>query len=410
MATLHHGMGGHRISVLDFVRGFSLLGILVVNLPGLSGEPRGALQNLDSASAAAWVLQQVVLGQRLYPLFAMLFGASFLLQWERSQDPRHFAAYYRRRMALLLLFGVAHAYLLWPGDVLITYSLCGLLLLSLRSLSAPRLFLIGVLCKIVELLFLAFPDGYFGFLRMLRQWGLPMPGPAPSSLAEAYQGTYAGLLNYYLWKNTYYQWLALPSFRFWGALAFMLLGMALFKWGILQGERSRQFYLRMLGGTLAMGAPLVVFGSWGYAFHEPIIRNYLKICMPPVASKAGISLLYGAGCAITSFSLLAGLHLWFRAGVPSWWRQALQSCGRMALSNYLLQSLAAMALFQWLRLLPWNGLRLDQQWLLAASIGAGQLLLSVWWLRRFSYGPVEWIWRRATRLLLPKDSGQLLRS
>ncbi|MEO1204266.1 MAG: hypothetical protein AAFX10_16300, partial [Pseudomonadota bacterium] len=105
-----------RIRSLDFLRGVAILGMLVANVPWHAGDSMSRVIDPSSTSVAAWLLQYLVFDQRFLPIFCMLFGAGALLLAARPGAARQFGSYYLTRMLILFLIGVAHAYLLWPGD------------------------------------------------------------------------------------------------------------------------------------------------------------------------------------------------------------------------------------------------------------------------------------------------------
>lgn len=150
----------NRIASLDFMRGIAILGMLVANIPWLAGNTMSRVYEADIASVTAWLLQYLVFDQRFLPIFCMLFGASIYLLSAGSRDDASFNRYFLRRMGALFVLGVAHAYLLWPGDILITYAVCGPLLLVFRKLDAWTLIAIGAALKGVNLAFGEWPELY----------------------------------------------------------------------------------------------------------------------------------------------------------------------------------------------------------------------------------------------------------
>lgn len=223
-----------RLESLDFLRGGAILGMLIADVPWHTGTSMSRIHELDWPSVSAWLLQYAVVDQRFMPIFCMLFGAGALLLAEGRDQAPGFGRYYLRRMGVLFLIGLAHAYLLWPGDILLTYALCGpILLLFLRA--GPLALLAWVIgFKLVDIAFLQWPVLYSeSFHRLLFSWWLEI-GEAPMSEAAAYAGSYSDLLSYNAWRNQFIQWTAMPFFRMWNALGFMLIGMALYRWGVLQ--------------------------------------------------------------------------------------------------------------------------------------------------------------------------------
>lgn len=383
-----------RIHSLDFLRGLAILGMLVANIPWHAGDSMSRLREPDAASVAAWLAQYLIFDQRFMPMFGMLFGASMLLLASRYDDPSRFAPYYLKRMSILFLIGVAHAYLLWPGDILITYAVCAPFLLLARHQSAARLLIIGVLLKTVNLVFNEWPQVYEATLeRILFSWWVNY-GEAPSTIVEAYAGGYGDLFAYNAWRNQFLQWTALPYFRVWNALGFMLIGMGLFKLGVLQGARSASFYKRMALAALALGAPFVFYGVFARIGANPTVGPYLGFKTELPLS----SITFLLGCAVSSFAVLGGAHLFFQrfAGRAT---EPIERVGRMALTNYLLHSVIFLCIFHVFKLLPFDTLDHDVLFALVFSTWAFQIAFSWVWLSRFKQGPVEAAWRKLTMLI-----------
>lgn len=380
-----------RIRSLDFLRGVAILGMLVPNIPWHAGDSMARVIDPDVTSIAAWLLQYLVFDQRFLPIFCMLFGAGALLLASRPNTPDRFAPYFLIRMFILFLIGVAHAYLLWPGDILITYAVCSPFLLIALNWSVGRLLVVGVLLKTVNLIFGEWPQVYEATIeKLLFSWWVDY-GDAPSTISEAYSGGYAELFAYNAWRNNFLQWTALPYFRIWNALGFMLIGMALYKLGILQGARSPGFYRRMSVVALALGAPLVVYGVAARIGVNPTVGPYLGF----VADLPLRSVTFLLGCAVLSFAVLGGAHLVFLrfAGFST---EAIERVGRMALTNYLLHSVIFVLVFHVFKVLQFDSLDHDALFSMVLATWAFQIVFSWAWLARFRQGPVEALWRRLT--------------
>jgi len=389
--TASSGQQGERIRCLDFLRGLAILGMLVANIPWHAGNSMSRVIDPDAASVTAWLLQYLVFDQRFMPIFAMLFGASALLLASRPSTPSPYAPYFLVRMLILFLIGVAHAYILWPGDILITYAVCAPVLLLAMNWSPGRLIAIGILLKSVDLVFGEWPQLYEATLeRVLFSWWVTY-GDAPSTISEAYAGGFSDLLAYKAWRNQFIQWTALPYFRIWNALGFMFIGMALFKLNILQGARPAAFYRRMSLIALGIGAPLVIYGVLARIGANPTVGPYLGFALELPLS----SITFLSGCATASFAVLGGAHLFFRrfAGPVT---EPIERVGRMALTNYLLDSVFFLMIFHVLKALPFDALDHDAMLVLVLMTWMIQIAFSWIWLAINKQGPVEAIWRRLT--------------
>ena len=386
-------MAAVRIRELDFLRGLAILGMLVPNIPWHAGDSMSRVYHADGTSVAAWLAQYTLFDQRFLPLFCMLFGAGVLLLAERRSD-EGFATYFLVRMFLLFLIGVAHAYLLWPGDILITYAVCGPILLMVRRLRARHLIALGIVLKCVNMVFGQWPAVYEATLeRALFAWWVDY-GDAPRTIVEAYAGGYAEFFGYNAWRNQFLQWTALPYFRVWNALGLMCIGMGFYKLGILQGARSSGWYRRMAAFALLLGGPFVLYGVLARIGSNPTVGPYLGFTRElPLAN-----LTFAIGCVVTSLAVLAGAHLAHRRLRPSA-AEVVERVGRMALTNYLMHSVLFVLVFHTLGLLPFDALDHDAMFGLVVATWVFQLVFSWLWLSRYRQGPVEAVWRRASNAL-----------
>ena len=347
------------------------------------------LNDPDFASVAAWLAQYLIFDQRFMPIFCMLFGASALLQASRSSAPSPFAPYFLKRMLILFFIGVAHAYLLWPGDILITYAVCAPFLLVALKWNPAWLIVIGLILKSIDLTFNEWPQIYEASLeRLLFSWWVDY-GDAPSTIVEAYAGSYGDLFAYNAWRNQFIQWTALPYFRIWNALGFMYIGMALFKLGVLQGARSAAFYHRMVQVALTIGAPLVIYGVFARVGANETVGPYLGFTHD--LPFRGVTFLLG--CAICSFAVLGGGHLFFQRFAGSL-TEPIERVGRMALTNYLAHSAIFLCVFHVFKMAPFDTLGHDALFMMVLATWAFQIAFSWIWLALFKQGPVEALWRR----------------
>jgi len=383
-------VNANRIQSLDFLRGLAILGMLVANIPWHAGDSMSRLNDPDLASVAAWLAQYLIFDQRFLPIFCMLFGASILLLASRPSAPSPFAPYFLKRMLILFFIGAAHAYILWPGDILITYAVCAPFLLLAMNWSPGRLLALGALLKGVDLVFGEWPQVYEATLEYaLFSWWVDY-GAAPSTIDEAYAGNYGDLFAYNAWRNQFIQWTALPYFRIWNALGFMLIGMALFKLNILQGFGSRAFYMRMTTFALALSAPLVIYGVLARVGVNETVGPYFGFTTDlPLQNVTFL-----AGCAIGSFAVLGGAHLFYRrfAGAAT---APIERVGCMALTNYIFHSVIFLGVFHIFKVLPFNALDHDALFGLVVLTWIFQIAFSWFWLSKFRQGPVEALWRKA---------------
>jgi uncharacterized protein len=411
----------HRIEALDTLRGFALLGILVMNITGMAFpfaayfDPM-AYGGQTGANYAAWVFARLFFDLKFLGIFSMLFGAGLLLMAERAEATgRPFARIHYRRIFWLLVFGLVHAYLIWHGDILVTYALCGIFLFLFRRRSARGLIVSGV----AVLLFGALLSTGGGFAqaqlrdvvedieasvaageemtpqrqRLVDQWEdlrrsfKPTPQEVDETI-EIMRGSVREVLKETAKESISMHTQAVPFMLFWRALALMLIGMGLMKAGVFSAQRSSRFYRNWMIVGFGLGLPIIAFGIWRWSLHEyDFIDSFLVDSHYNYFASVLVSMAYvGLVMLLCQSGKLPGL------------RKRLAAVGRMALTNYLMQSLIAVSLFYGYGLALFGQIGRFNLWWFILGIWAVQLLLSPWWLDRFRFGPAEWLWRTLTYL------------
>jgi len=398
-----------RIAAMDVLRGFALLGIFLMNIEWFGGRPLVTMQlGLDANlrgidHVVGWIIYTFVQG-KFWTLFSLLFGMGFavmLTQAERAG--RSFVVPYLRRTLGLLGIGLAHALLIWSGDILFSYAIAAFaLLLFFRKMPVPRLWKWGVglyagLFALVLIVSLgaqlipaaAVPDAAE---RAELQKEVAELTQASTAEAQAYgQGTYADAAAE---RVKYFVKHALPMSLVFAPLAIgmFLIGAWLLRSGaIVEPAIHLSLFRRLAWIGLPIGLTLAV----------------LSAAMQPSFDATSGS----RGIAALSLMMLANLPvcLGYASVIvlllqrPAWASRLawLAPAGRMALTNYLLQSLISTLLFHGYGLGLWGQLsRLDQV-LVVLVVFALQVVVSRWWLARFRYGPMEWLWRGFTYLKLP---------
>ena len=384
-----------RLAQVDGLRGFALFGILMVNshmiaspyLANGLADP-GFSSPLDLA--VRWLVA-FVFETKFYLLFSFLFGYSFTLQMASAE--RSHAAFvprFLRRLAGLALLGVAHAVLFYPGDILVAYGLLGLLLLRARRLDpGPALRRAGWL--------LAVAAGLWLLLGLFALWAPPwsaaddLPYLADAQAAVgAYRGSLASTIaqNVREWTGTVWWQLMLVQGPF--VLVMFLVGYALGRREALAHpwRAPRRLWTWMVLGALPGLAGAMLYASSGQ----------------PAAAPAWKLLGLSAGL-FTSPLLSLSYACAFLLAWRTPWGQAigarLAPAGRMALSNYLLQSVLCAFVFTGWGLRQVAAVPPLGVVGVALAIFALQLPLSAWWLRGHAHGPVEWLLRALTLAAWP---------
>ena len=381
-----------RIVSLDALRGFALLGILVINvwwfgMPMAASENPPVFGSFSGADYVAWFVSHVFFEMKFITLFTVLFGAGIVLFTEsKARKGQPAMRLHYRRTGWLLLIGLGHAYLLWYGDILVAYALCALLAVFARNWNPKTLAIVGIFLLILPSLLFA----SLGFVaHELPEEDLAMWEPTDEQIQseiDAYQGGWLDQMDHRLSTAIELQTVGFAFWTFWRTTGVMLLGMALFRWGVLSNERSRLFYLGLLVGGGALGLALILGGVWYRSYHDWAFVE--SVFFATQFNYWGSLPLAGA--------YVAGIMLWCHhrpAGVVT---GSLAAVGRTAFSNYLLQTLLATSIFYGHGLGLFATMNRVELLGVVVLIWAIQIPLSVLWLRYFRFGPVEWVWRTLT--------------
>jgi uncharacterized protein len=380
-----------RADVLDALRGFALLGIFISHIPDFSGHSfmtpveQAALDRFGLDGAAAMVQDFLIRG-KFYSLFSLLFGVGFAVQLEsataRGGDfVRHFA----RRLTILFLIGLIHASL-WYGDILKDYALIGFVLVLLRRSSAT---MIAGAAALVFALRLVWPLIVSALLSLL--WPVSSgadPGGSFAALTRAFDSADPSAI--FLANLELVQIKALQMVydgRAISILAMFLLGALI---GKLRLYRNLPAHRDVFRNAFWICAPIGVIGN---AMLTPL--HAATADFPPTGMWVIESVLYAIAVPAMAISYASGFAwLWSQR-----WRSPLRwlaPAGRMALTTYVSQTLIGVALFYGVGLGLRGQVGLIAGTMLAIAIFAGQCALAALWLRFFHFGPIEWIWRRAT--------------
>jgi uncharacterized protein len=385
-----------RIQSLDVLRGFAVLGILLMNIQHFSMlEPAyinpTAYGDLTGLNKLVWVLSHLLADSKFMSMFSILFGASALLVITKAEAAgRKPAGLHYRRNLWLLLIGHLHAYLFWSGDILVTYATCAFWVYFFRKRSVRALLIIGLLLVLV-------PVGLWLF------FGLSMEYWPPESVAETmkswqpsaevvahenqvYRDGLGAQLADRATKSFGHQTFLFLIHTLWRAGGLMLVGMALLKSGVLGGLRSRVFYLRGAIIGAAIGFPLVGYG---------IFINFQKGWTLEFSMFLG-SQINEVGSLFVCWCYICLLVLAVKSSVLRAALARLAMVGRMALSNYLGQTLVCTTLFYGHGLGLFGSVERTGQLLIVLGVWALQLLVSPLWMKRFRFGPMEWLWRSLT--------------
>jgi len=370
-----------RQPLIDALRGFALLGVFLVNLRFYSLD--ALLDDATQQALPSAGLDQVLrtgmgwlVDMKAVTIFSLLFGLGFAMQMEARPG----LGPHLRRMAALALIGLLHATVLWWGDILLTYAVVGLLLPLFRHLGNRALVVAGLVCALFLPPLLS---------PWMREWVMTL-APRAQMYAHALDALSNGTLWQAWWQNLVLGgWVRLTN---WALLFFVLGRFLLGYWagrrGLLQYPERHLRLLRSLcvGGAIVAAAFLCV-ETWAPALKAqwPVLRAGVPGYLLRVSYRVAPLAL---GIAIACGFALLYLRPWAERGL-----RVLVPAGRMTLSNYLLQSLVCVPLFAGFGLGIGYSHGLWPMLLVAAIVFPLQLWLSAWWLRRFYFGPAEWLWR-----------------
>ena len=384
-----------RIRSLDVLRGFAVLGILVINIQAYSmimvacSNPT-AYGDLTGADYWVWFLSHVLFELKFMAIFSMLFGAGIVLMTQRrEQATGKSAAVHYRRMGWLLLFGLAHAYLLWYGDILFTYGVCGMIVYLFRRRRPAILMTVGLVAMA------------FGSLIVMGiYWSMPL---WPAETIESYENHWEASDEYAAKELSAYRggWTAqmpkrtlmalrqecnMPVVVLWRCGGLMLIGMALFKLDVFSGKRPSGVYLAMIAAGVLIGVPIVLYGV-----HRSFALEWeMRSCL-----VAGPQLNYW-GSLFVALGWIGLIMLICRHGLFQRLTHWLAATGQMAFTNYIVQTLICTTIFYGHGFGMFGKVERTGQIAIVLAIWMLQLAISPLWLRYFRFGPLEWLWRSLT--------------
>lgn len=385
-----------RLVSLDVLRGVAVLGILAMNIR-LFAMPQAAYFNPTAYGDPSGVDQlwfwftAVFADQKFMTLFSILFGAGMALISQRAsargQPEKGLLA---RRNAWLLVLGLLHAYLVWYGDILVTYALCGFVIMFCRHWKPRTQLMVGLLFLLVPSLFLLAGGLSFGqwpeaeVQAALQDWA-----PNEEAIAEElsiYRGGWLGQLSHRVPSALEFQTVIFPVFAFWRAGGLMLLGMALFRWGWLTARRTPEAYRKLMIASLGLSIPAIGWGLYlnergGWSYAEAFFLN-------------GQFNYWGS--VLMALGYISLVMLWCLGDTLPALRARFAAVGRTAFSCYIAQSLICTLVFYGHGLGQFGRFDYWQQALLVVAVWVLLLFAAPAWLARYRFGPMEWLWRSLT--------------
>jgi uncharacterized protein len=412
-----------RISILDSLRGFAILGILLMNISSFAMPVSGydpTLLNETGINYYTWYFIMLVPFGTQRALFSMLFGAGIIL-FINGRDSKKVGSvsieYFFRRQLWLIVFSVFDVWvLLWHGDILLDYALLGMLMVAFRNLPPKKLFIGAAVClsfmtirtnldlynnkklisrgesiasldtsvhKLNDIqkadlnAMLSFKESATREAKIKKRElaMLKVQEYNYDRLHEEMTSRYTGTLVQYLY------------FELWDVLLFMFIGMAFFKLGILTGEAPIRVYIWMCGigltfGLFLMNSRLQVSIQNGFNAY-----NFTKdILFDP----------FEPGRLFRSLGIYGFIMLLYKSGLFNWLFLIMRAPGQMAFTNYLMQSAICAIIFYGIGFGLYGKLPRIEVYGVVGLIWLFQIIFSHIWLRYFRFGPLEWLWRSLT--------------
>ena len=415
--------GRERKASLDTLRGAAVLGILLMNIVGMAMgmayDNPTIYGGAEGANLAAWVINSLFFDGTMRGLFSLMFGASVILITSRAEARGggiEVADIYFRRNLWLFVFGLVHAWLLlWPGDILYNYAICGMFLFAFRNLRPRTLIILGLLVSASLL-----PKDAYEYLGTMQVWEEAQVAqeaqaqlgedeelseehqaaldawdeieksvrPSEEDIQEEIDGARGDYFTIIATSADIVIWFQSTGFYLWNffdSMSMMFIGMALLKLGVLTGERSTRFYLGMI--VIGYGIGILVnsyearllLGS-DFGIFESIQANFT----------------FDLGRITTTLGHVGFWMLICKRGWLKFLTDRLAAVGRMALTNYIMQSVIGAIIFTGIGFGLYGSLERFELYYVVAGIWLFQLIVSPVWMKHFRFGPLEWLWRSLT--------------
>lgn len=412
--------GGDRLPLLDVARGVAVLGILVMNMPGFALEECRYVETIEAGGGQTVIpwLQELVFNGRMRAIFSMLFGAGTWLALSRgpavpsSGSGRDWNAAERhtRRMVWLLVFGLVHGWvLLWPGDILYDYAICGLFLPAFVRMGAMRAAVLGAV-------FLAIPSavGAFESLQEASAWRrseavLAAHASGETLDADTLAAARAKRAEVTAWRTADPERIAalrgsyseafvaqgegtyegqtegLYRHAFFDALGAMLIGIALAASGFFHGRWPRQRSLALLAVGYGVALPISVWITYDWFAAGASVEAWgndlaYRATIQPIRVLVGLAHMTVIACLV-------------KRGAMPVAQRVLGAVGRLALTHYVTQTVVCAVILFGPVCGLYDRLSLVEVSAIVVAIWAAQIAVSGPWLRRFRQGPLEWLWR-----------------
>ena len=427
-----------RVASVDVIRGVALLGILAMNIVGF-GWPESVYNtptrdpDAGTIDIALWAFNHLVFDTKMITLFSMLFGAGLVLMSDRAETRgAKVRGIFYRRITWLLVIGCIHAYLIWDGDVLVWYALCGFLLYPFRKLRPRTLIITGVCCNLLMVpLLLSFKYGGMPYMKATAErfnakedaWkaamkdhpddkniGMLKPGGWDEGVRDAWKemkdeppkredflkqiathrSGYFKIVKERAKQLIWGQTMGFVVGIWWLVGGRMLIGMGLMKLGVFSSQLSHRTYVMMMVWGYGIGMPLLIFDTYHQITNDFFVGHNLSYML------AGWEFLLLYGSLPVVIGHIGLVMLICQTGAIPWLTRRLAAVGRMALSNYLFDSIVFTTIFYGYGFDLFATIHRPMLYLMVLMVWTFQLVISPIWLEHFRFGPAEWLWRSLT--------------
>jgi uncharacterized protein len=378
-----------RIAVADILRGFALLGVLMMNMQHFLGDYNGYNQLAGTLNRATWLGIRFFAQAKFYSMFSFLFGWGMAIQMLRAEERKAgFVWHYAKRLLVLLAIGIVHAIFIWQGDILNTYAVLGFTLLLLRKRSDKFLLVLAVICILIPVL-ISFPGPGEDFRDWYNQWGQELRQEVRAGYpAIPASGTYMDNVRHRI-GLLQSGW---TGFIYWGPhiIGMFIIGLYVGRRRLFENiDEHLPLFRKVMWGGLIIGIPLNILwvGTSAGLINIPVEWNQVAVRGARTVGASALCLAY-----VSIIILITRQRLWLNR------LSALAPLGRTALSNYLLQSTTFTLIFWGYGLGGYGGRWATPFWgLVFTLVFYGiQISLSRWWMSRYLFGPAEWLWRTLT--------------
>lgn len=414
-----------RLKLIDALRGVALLGILLMNIPIFSMPQFSseAYRN-DPSNVNFWVsaVISVFFEGKMRALFGMIFGAGivlFVTKKEQAGVPVTILFY--RRMFWLVVFGLIHAHLiLWMGDILYLYGICGMLVYLLRNVK-PIYLVLGV--PLVAVVDFSANTVFYNQIRTQRiayvdamkatDEKKPLTDSQEKAISDWHELEQSMMPNREIAKSntqkmksdysTVAGYVRRLAFRFqtrfliyeiWDSVALMMLGIALYRWGFLSGHWTNQSYWKVMAIGYGIGLPLVGYSFYHRFLHFP--NHEASLARMELVPIEWAGLIYPFQRILLVLAHTSALILFYKANVAPRLSRSLIAVGQMAFTNYIMHSVICTLFFFGYGLNYYGEMQYYQIYFVVIAIWILQLIVSPIWLHYYLFGPLEWLWRSLT--------------